>query len=91
MSVITISREFGAGGKTMGKCIADKLGYHFVDEEVIERLEIGQHTISSVPRRMKRLGEDPLAPVLELESDLLGALERLTSRFGQVPPANRPG
>jgi hypothetical protein len=30
---------------------------------------------------MRRLGEDPLAAVMELEPDLLGALERLTRWF----------
>ncbi len=49
--------------------------------EVNKRLTIEQHTIASVPRRMKRLEEDPLLPVLELEPDLLGALERLTHWF----------
>jgi len=33
------------------------------------------------PARMERLGQDPLAPVLDLEPDLLGALERLTGWF----------
>ncbi|MEJ2204429.1 MAG: DNA ligase D [Gemmatimonadota bacterium] len=49
--------------------------------EVSGRLRIGSHTIASVPRRMKRLGSDPLRPVLDLEPDLLGALERLTHWF----------
>lgn len=38
MAVITISREFGAGGKTLGKLIAKKLNYTLVDEEVIEKI-----------------------------------------------------
>ena len=49
--------------------------------EVNRRLTIESHTIKSVPRRMKRLGEDPLRPVLELEPDLLGALDSLTRWF----------
>ena len=49
--------------------------------EVNKRLSIADHTIASVPRRMRRLGEDPLRPVLELEPDLLGALDRLTRWF----------
>lgn len=49
--------------------------------EVTKRLTIGRHTIKSVPRRMKRLGEDPLRPVLDTEPDLLGALERLSGWF----------
>ena len=49
--------------------------------EVNERLTILSHTIETVPDRMKGLGEDPLRPVLDIEPDLLGALERLTSWF----------
>jgi cytidylate kinase len=36
MAVITISRQFGAGGKTLGKMIADELGYTFADSEIIK-------------------------------------------------------
>jgi len=36
MSVITISRQFGAGGKTLGEMISEKLGYTFVDNEIIQ-------------------------------------------------------
>jgi bifunctional non-homologous end joining protein LigD len=50
-------------------------------DEVDERLTIERYTIESVPPRMKRLGYDPLRPVLDLEPDLLGALARLTSWF----------
>jgi cytidylate kinase len=36
MAVITISRQFGAGGKTLGKILADKLGYTFADSDIVE-------------------------------------------------------
>lgn len=36
--IITISREFGSGGRTVGKMIAEKLGYKFYDSEIIERV-----------------------------------------------------
>ena len=36
MAVITISRQFGAGGKTIGRKVADALGYTFVDEDIIQ-------------------------------------------------------
>ena len=49
--------------------------------EVNRKLKISHHTIATVPRRMKKLGEDPLHAVMELEPDLLGALERLTHWF----------
>jgi len=38
MAVITISRQFGAGGRTLGRMIADKLQYTFADNEVIEMI-----------------------------------------------------
>ncbi len=36
MAVITISRQFGAGGITLGKRIAKRLGYSFFDNEIIQ-------------------------------------------------------
>ncbi len=36
--VITISREIGSGGHTIGKKLADKLGVRFCDKDLIENL-----------------------------------------------------
>ena len=36
MAVITLSRHFGAGGKTLGALVAKKLGYVFLDDEIIK-------------------------------------------------------
>jgi cytidylate kinase len=36
MAVITISRQFGAGGLTLGKMIAQKFGYTLADTEIIK-------------------------------------------------------
>ena len=38
MAVITISRQFGAGGITLGKMIAEKMGYTFADSDIIQRV-----------------------------------------------------
>lgn len=35
-SIITISREFGSGGREIGKKLADKLGIDFYDKELLE-------------------------------------------------------
>lgn len=35
-SIITISREFGSGGREIGKMLADKLGIEFYDKELLE-------------------------------------------------------
>lgn len=38
MAVITISRQFGAGGITLGKMVADTLQYTFADSDIIQRV-----------------------------------------------------
>ena len=38
MAVITISRQFGAGGRTLGKMLAEELGYTFADQELIQMI-----------------------------------------------------
>lgn len=51
--------------------------------EVKKGLDPAKFTIKSVPRRARSLkGGDPLAPVLEVEPDLVGALEALAERMG---------
>lgn len=38
MAVITISRQFGAGGKTLSDLVAKKMNYSIVDEQIIEKV-----------------------------------------------------
>ena len=38
MAVITISRQFGAGGKTLGEMISQKLKYTFVYDKIIQEV-----------------------------------------------------
>jgi len=38
MSIVTISREFGSEGGPIARQVAQKLGYHFVDKNVIGRI-----------------------------------------------------
>jgi cytidylate kinase len=46
MAVITISRQFGAGGWTLGGRLAKRLGYRFVNEDMIKEVaaKIGAST-----------------------------------------------
>ena len=37
--VISINRELGSGGRTVGRILAEKLGVHFYDKAVIKALE----------------------------------------------------
>ena len=43
--IITISREFGSGGRTIGKLLAERLGYKFYDSEIVDKIckECGYH------------------------------------------------
>lgn len=36
--VITISREFGSGGHSIGKIVAETLGISFYDQELLEKI-----------------------------------------------------
>ena len=36
--IITISREFGSGGRSIGKAVAEKLGYDYYDSELSQRV-----------------------------------------------------
>jgi len=36
--IITISREFGSGGRTIGRLTAQKLGFAYYDKELIEKI-----------------------------------------------------
>lgn len=37
--IITISREFGSGGRELGKRLADELGFDYYDREILEQVE----------------------------------------------------
>jgi cytidylate kinase len=54
MAVITISRQFGAGGKTVGKKVADKLGYTFADDDIVqmvaEAANVSPHWVESIEK-----------------------------------------
>lgn len=38
MKIITISREFGSGGREVGKRLADELGFDYYDKEIISAI-----------------------------------------------------
>lgn len=38
--IITISREFGSGGRTLGRLIADKLNIPFYDKELVDQVAV---------------------------------------------------
>ena len=38
--IITISREFGSGGRTIGHLVAEKLGIPFYDKELVDQIAL---------------------------------------------------
>lgn len=38
MKLITISREFGSGGRELGKRLADEMGFSYYDKEIIGKI-----------------------------------------------------
>lgn len=54
MKIITISREFGSGGREMGKRLADTLGFDYYDKEIIREIAAN-----------KGMNEDYVRQVLE--------------------------
>ncbi len=57
MSVITISRQFGAGGRTLGEMVTEKLGYELYDNEVIQMVaEQAKVSANSVDALEKETG-----------------------------------
>ncbi len=39
-NIITISRQFGSGGRTVGRLVAEKLGIPFYDKELVEQIAL---------------------------------------------------
>ena len=37
-TIITISRQFGSGGRSIAKAVAERLGYAYYDEEIIDKV-----------------------------------------------------
>ena len=57
--------------------------------EVGPKLDPSRFTLKTAQRRMERLGDDPVRPVLDRKPDLLAALGRLGERL-QSEPRSRP-
>jgi len=79
MAAITISRQFGAGGRTLGERLCDQFGFHLVDELVIDELA----------RKAKVKGDWLTAMEKEASSTLLGLLSSMVSsgHFLKTPAA----
>lgn len=81
MAVITLSRHFGAGGKTLGKLLAKKLGYFYIDDDIIQSIVNKSMSTEWMTVLEKELGgnllqwisnlppEDPVKSIFEKKED----------------------
>ncbi len=69
MAAITISRQFGAGGRTLGERLCERFGFHLVDEFVIDELAL----------KAKVKGDWLTAMEKEASSTLLGLISSIVS------------
>jgi cytidylate kinase len=81
MAVITISREFGAGGRTLGEGLCGRFGFRLVDEHVIDELA----------RRSKVSVEWLTAIEKEASSPLLGLISSIFSQGSRYLTPSSPG
>ena len=58
-NIITISREFGSGGKELGKRLAEELGYAYYDAEIITMLAKDTKKAEEYIENITKKGEYP--------------------------------
>ena len=54
MAVITISRQFGAGGKTIGEMVSKDLNYLFLDDQIIQMVAVKAKVSPSYVQSIER-------------------------------------
>ncbi|MFZ5564676.1 MAG: AAA family ATPase [Thermodesulfobacteriota bacterium] len=84
MAVITISRQFGAGGRTLGIRLAKKLKYQFLDDAVIQELSKRARVTTNAVKDIERSGGTMFSKIISsmLSKDYM---ERLTGdRIGYI-------
>lgn len=64
MAVITISRQFGAGGRTLGEMIAKELDYQFLDDLIIQELAEKARVSTDSIKSMERTAGSTLSKLI---------------------------
>lgn len=57
MSIITVAREYGSGGRDIARIVADRLGYDCVDKELIAETAHAAGVSEEVVEQMDEVGE----------------------------------
>lgn len=84
MAVITISRQFGAGGWTLGERLSKRLGYRYVHEDLIREVAAKADVSSDQVRAIEERGTSKLMRFLD-KIVTTSYIERLISdKYGFV-------
>lgn len=70
MAIITISRQYGCSGEYVGERVAKKLGYQFVNNEIIQFVSILTSTPTSVVRSFDEEFHSNVSAILSKYIDL---------------------
>ena len=96
MPVVTIAHETGAGGAEIGKALADRLGYRYVDREMISEAALHYGVVEdkltqldeTKPSLFERFDVETRQYITVLQSALLDVAEQdnvvINSRGGQI-------
>ena len=84
MAVITISRQFGAGGRSLGEMLAKKIGYRYVHEDIIKEIALKAEVSSEQVIAFEKRGTTKLMKFLDKIMSK-SYIDRLTSEnYGYV-------
>ncbi len=65
MATITISRQFGAGGRTFGEKLAKRLGYYYADDVMVKEVAQRMNVSSKAVRGFEKEGASNLMKILD--------------------------
>jgi len=84
MTTITISRQFGAGGRTLGRRLAKKLGYYYADDLMVKEVADRMRCSSKQVRAFEKEGSSSLMKILDkfLSGDYISRL--ISDKYGYV-------
>jgi len=84
MKTITISRQCGAGGRTLGEKLAKRLGYYFADDVMVKEVADRMNVSSKQVQGFEKEGASNLMKILDkfLSGDYISRL--ISDRYGYV-------
>jgi cytidylate kinase len=84
MATITISRQFGAGGRTLGEKLAQRLGYYYADDVMVKEVAQRMNVSSKAVRGFEKEGASNLMKILDkfISKDYIDRL--ISDKYGHV-------